>query len=366
MSVTLQIPTQNTEHLLSATPRRAARRGSRAGKTLSIGLVNNMPDGALEATERQFVSLLEAASEGCEVQLTLYHLPGVPRGESATARIKQRCLSTEALSHTRPDALIVTGREPLSPRLQDEPYWGSFVRVLEWARINTSSTVWSCLAAHAAVLHMHGVQRRRSAQKYCGIFACDRLLSHPLNSGGPARFRMPHSRWNGLPEEDLTRNGYQILSRAGDAGADCFVKDEGSLFVFFQGHPEYEPETLLLEYRRDVGRYLRGESDAFPGLPRGYFDAATESEIEDIERNAAARTHEETLQRVAALRPDPESEWRPEAVRLYRNWLAYLWQQKTRGRETAVDGHHRLSPAQPLFEVQAGFEEPCREWACTD
>ena len=37
----------------------AAGRGA-----LSIGLVNNMPDGALRATERQFIHLLRAASGG--------------------------------------------------------------------------------------------------------------------------------------------------------------------------------------------------------------------------------------------------------------------------------------------------------------
>lgn len=339
-------------------------------RSLSIGLVNNMPDGALEATERQFLSLLESAAEGFEVQLALYHLQGVPRGESLKARVAERCWSAEELAQSATDGLIVTGREPLSPRLQDEPYWDSFVRLLEWARTNTCSTVWSCLAAHAAVLHMQGIQRRRSQQKYCGIFECDRVTSHSLNSEALTRFRMPHSRWNGLPEDELTRYGYQILSRAGDAGVDCFVKQERSLFVFFQGHPEYEPDTLLLEYRRDVARFLRGESAAFPGLPRGYFDANTESELRQIEREAAARPHAETLNLVAALQPDRKAGrgWRAEAVTLYRNWLEYIWQEKvTRLQSVArarVNG--ALSSAGALHDAQLGFEDSLNEWACTD
>src|SRR3989442_1886093 len=48
---------------------------------LEIGLVNNMPDAALEATERQFRALLEAAADGIVARLTLYGLPDVPRTE---------------------------------------------------------------------------------------------------------------------------------------------------------------------------------------------------------------------------------------------------------------------------------------------
>jgi homoserine O-succinyltransferase len=51
----------------------------RSSRCLTIGLINNMPDGALEATERQFISLLDSASDGIQIRLLLYALPGVPR-----------------------------------------------------------------------------------------------------------------------------------------------------------------------------------------------------------------------------------------------------------------------------------------------
>ena len=46
---------------------------------LDIGLINNMPDAALDATERQFRALLSAAADHLAVHLTLYTLPEVPR-----------------------------------------------------------------------------------------------------------------------------------------------------------------------------------------------------------------------------------------------------------------------------------------------
>ena len=43
-----------------------------------------------------------------------------------------------------------------------------------------------------------------------------------------------------------------MLSRSPVAGADLFIKQRKSLFVFLQGHPEYDPGSLLREYQRDA------------------------------------------------------------------------------------------------------------------
>ena len=98
------------------------------------------------------------------------------------------------------DGLIVTGREPLAANLADEPYWESFTRTLAWAQENAYSTIWSCLAAHAAILHLDGVGRIKSEEKVFGIFECARGIDHPFTARTPLRFRLPHSRWNGVTE----------------------------------------------------------------------------------------------------------------------------------------------------------------------
>lgn len=302
----------------------------RSSKCITIGLINNMPDGALEATERQFLSLLDAASEGILVRLALYSLPGVPRGEIAASYIRDSYASAEELFGTHLDGLIVTGREPLSPNLADEPYWENFTRVLEWARHNTYSTVWSCLAAHAAVLHMDGIGRVRNNEKFCGVLECARVSEHALTAGAPELFALPHSRWNGVPEDALTRSGYRVLTRAADAGVDTFVKQLKSLFVFFQGHPEYESDTLLLEYRRDVWRYLKGESEKYPSMPRGYFDPSAAAALNAFREKAIADRREELQSEISAalagIRID--NHWHTTAACLYKNWLAYISTQK--------------------------------------
>jgi homoserine O-succinyltransferase len=300
-----------------------------------------MPDGALEATERQFLSLLDAASGDTRVCVSLYSMPTVPRGALGEHRIRNFYSSVEELLHRQVDGLIVTGREPLATDLADEPYWDSFVQTLEWARENTFSTIWSCLAAHAAVLHMDGVQRERSNEKHCGILDCARISDHPITTDLPPQFRLPHSRWNGVPETELTNRGYQVLTRAGVAGVDSFVKQGSSLFLFFQGHLEYEPNTLLLEYRRDVDRFLRGQSTKYPLIPTGYFNSESAKELSEIQAGRSTRSNEETLARLDAVlsAAAPTNGWHTAAATIYRNWLNYIASQKTdrvRGRDFAV------------------------------
>jgi len=301
-----------------------------ASSCIHIGLVNNMPDAALLATERQFITLLDAAADGILVHLTFYALPDVPRGNAGRHRVNRYYTSAENLWDTELDGLIVTGREPQAANLKDEPYWGSFTRVLEWAKDNTRSTVWSCLAAHAALLHMDGITRHRSKEKRCGVFDCVRLADHPLMAGVPWRLKMPHSRWNDIAEDELRARGYTVLTQAQDAGADTIVKDANSLFVFFQGHPEYESDSLLLEYRRDVKRYLTRETDTYPSMPRAYFDKDTEDALTVLREKAMCGRSEELIHDVAAVGnlKTITHTWHSTAALVYSNWLKYICAQK--------------------------------------
>jgi homoserine O-succinyltransferase len=310
-----------------------ARSGRRAsGKPLiRVALVNNMPDAALLATERQFSARLEeAAGEACEVRLDLYALPGVSRGDLARASLRERYRWTDALEKAGADAVIVTGCEPRSANLRDEPYWGDFARLVDWAATNTSSALFSCLAAHAAVLHLDGVERRRAGAKLSGVFAFEKVADDPLTAGIEGPVRHPHSRHYGLPPEDLAAKGYRILTRSPQAGADIFLRDflggGTSRFVFLQGHPEYDAETLLREYRRDFGRFLRGEQAAAPACPQGYFDPQVQHALQALTLGARRGRVAEALTSLDEITAQfrPEAVWRENAVRLYRNWLALI------------------------------------------
>lgn len=257
-----------------------------------IGIVNNMPDSALIATERQFTRLAQAATGG-RADIRLFHLPNLPRGEDALQHLARHYRPVARLFETSLDALIVTGNEPRAPRLDDEPYWPDLVSLADWARENTKTTLWSCLAAHAAVLHLDGIERHRLPQKKSGVLTCDVKFAGAL--GLPPILTNCHSRLNELRRGDLLSNGYDVISEAAGGHVDVFAKSYyRSRFVFLQGHPEYEPDSLMREYRRDVGRFLRGERCDYPEIPENYFDTETTLRMENY-RTTAERTRDPRL-----------------------------------------------------------------------
>ena len=323
------------------------------GDFLHIGLVNNMGDAAMGATERQFLTLLEAAAGDMLVRVTLYALPEVERNPSGQRRVRSFYSGVEQLweqaPEQHPDGLIVTGREPLTPDLRAEAYWPSLLRILRWTRENTRSTIWSCLAAHAAVLALDGIERVRSPHKRVGIFTCEQGAAHALLAGAPARLRIPHSRWNGVAAGQLAVNGYQVLTRTSDGDVDIFVKQDGALHVFFQGHLEYGSETLMGEYRRDVKRHLKGETKTYPSLPVDYFDAETERSLREIESKAPASVREQLLGEVSAVLGSAriQNTWRGAAALIYRNWLEHLSERKRLGGYLAEAGECTLRRGHP-------------------
>jgi homoserine O-succinyltransferase len=307
-------------------PQRGTVRGG-TRRAVVVGLVNNMPDSALEATEAQFARLLSAAADSMPVRLRFYFLPEVPRGTAGLAHVNgDRYWSIDEVQRDPPDALIVTGTEPVAPLLSDEPYWERLRELLQWAQDNTASSIWSCLAAHAAVELLDGIRRRRLGNKRCGVFAHDTLPDQPLLKGVAAPLHTPHSRWNELPVEALREAGYTIVSASAESGADMFTKQTSSLLVFFQGHPEYEETTLLREYRRDVGRFVRGQQAHYPTLPHGYFPPAALELLSTFETRARAAPDAELLGDfpLTPIAATLRNSWSVGAAGIYRNWLALL------------------------------------------
>jgi homoserine O-succinyltransferase len=292
---------------------------------LEIGLVNNMPDAALEQTERQFIGLLKAAAGERRVRVKLFYVPEIARAGAARERVELHYAPVEELWESRLDGLIVTGNEPRTPDLRAEPYWRTLAKIVDWAETNTRSTIWSCLAAHAAVLHMDGIRRHPLAEKCFGVFDCARSMDETVMKGLPARVAFPHSRWNELREADLRAAGYSILTRSDAAGVDIFARQGNSLFLFFHGHPEYEARTLMGEYRRDVRRFLRGERETYPSMPRDYFDESTMRRLTEFRLRALADRREALIETFPHCSEETlHARWRPAAERLMANWLGLL------------------------------------------
>jgi homoserine O-succinyltransferase len=301
-------------------------RQNAADTMLTIGLVNNMPDSALQATERQFMRLLRAAAGNTRIHFHCFSLPSVSRSQTAQRHVERQYTDIADLGRLQIDGLIVTGAEPDAATLPEEPFWQDLTDIIEWAGTNTRSTIWSCLAAHAAVLHLDGIERRRLDTKCSGVYDCAKLTDSWLTQDVPSPLKISHSRLNELRAGDLADRGYQLLTASSEAGVDIFAKQLRSQFVFFQGHPEYDALSLEREYLRDISRFFAGERDTYPAVPAGYFDVETEQRLASFERRAR-------VERRPALGAElPSRTLRHNiaagaaATAIFRNWLEYLSQ----------------------------------------
>lgn len=281
-----------------------------AGAPLVIGLVNGMPGEARGRTERQFRAVLTAAATQ-PLELRLFALEGAAPGYADVLAVPDAGL----------DGMIVTGAPPRAASLPQEATWPRLAALIDHAWGADLPTVWSCLAAHAAVLHLDGIKRQRLPAKLTGLIACARTwAAHPLAIGLPDHWRAPHSRYNDLPSDRLMAAGYRVLSRAGTKGADIFVKDGGAPFLFCQGHPEYEADTLLREYRRDVGAWLEAGSGPPPVRPHGCFTPVAEAALDAFLRDASGPESMQSFP-FAACAAGLTAAWQPVTARLYRSWL---------------------------------------------
>jgi homoserine O-succinyltransferase/O-acetyltransferase len=311
--------------------RAAGRRG-----TLHVGLVNNMPDAALRATELQFAKLLKdagAALRHMEVRLHLFSLSDIPRGAVAQARMEGFYADAATLPGAGLDALIVTDAQDCRGDLRREPYWRALTEMIDWADFGTISTYFSGLAAQAAVLHLDGIVRQPLGRKLSGVFIAERAGEDALTAGMGARIEIPHSRSDEVEEAALAARGYRLSWRLAGGGADLFTRKTGSLFVFAQGHPEYDGATLGRQYLRDVAAALRGEAE-HPAIPENYFDRMTENRLQELAGSG-------DLDRYTAVVGGalPFLSWRGHTVKLFANWLGAIAAEKARlaaGRAPAI------------------------------
>jgi homoserine O-succinyltransferase/O-acetyltransferase len=291
-------------------------------------LVNNMPDTAFYATERQFAGLLDAGS-GCEtVTLTRHTVAGVPRGERVRARIAAEYKPLEDLRSDPPDLLVVTGANPIESRIEDEPYWADLCDLLRWGSENVPAMVLSCLSAHAALAVFDGVERTTLPAKCTGVFAQEADPVHPLAAGFRSPVFLPHSRLNAVPVEAVVDAGYAVVLQSEEVGWSVATKTvDRSEVVLMQAHPEYEASSLVREYVRDVRRYADRERDELPCLPRDCVTGSDWDRLRLLHERVLGGERDPALvaafpfDEIGARAPWP---WRGAALRLFANLLATI------------------------------------------
>jgi homoserine O-succinyltransferase len=291
----------------------------------TCAFVNNMPDGAFDATERQFLDLLETASGSEVIAVRRYALAGVPRGERVASRIAAEYAPVETMLGDHPDLLIVTGSNPVEERIEDEPYWADLSDLLIWGSEHVESMLLSCLSAHAALTVFDGIARERLTTKCAGVFSQVVDPAHPLAEGLERRIILPHSRTSTVAEEHLRDAGYCIAVRSDAVGWAVATRQVGvAQVVLVQGHPEYDPSSLLREYHRDVRRYAQREREELPVLPLHCVGPEDWDELEHLHEVVIGGKRDPEL--VAAYPFDKVGArapwlWHGVAQRLYANWV---------------------------------------------
>ena len=143
-----------------------------ANSVLTIGLINNMPDSALQATERQFMRLLRAAAGNARIHFHCFSLPSVNRSELARSRIDRQYTDIADLGRLQIDGLIVTGAEPNAATLPEEPFWRDLAepRRLGEDQHALDDLVVPCRPCRGVASRWH-----RAATAQCQMFGCLRL-----------------------------------------------------------------------------------------------------------------------------------------------------------------------------------------------
>jgi len=322
-------------------------------RELHIGLMNNMPDAALEPTERQFLRLIAGCNSTTQFFVYPFSPGEIPRGEWAREHIARHYFEFEALKTTGLDALVVSGANPISAALPEESFWTPLCAVLDWASAHVTSTLCACLATHAALLYFHGIERQSLPTKRWGIFRHQVSQDHPLVRSIDSCFDVPHSRWNEITSAQMTNAGLRILVESDDAGVHLATSADGFRFVFFQGHPEYDHNSLLKEYKREVNRFVAGEINNYPPYPDHYFSGKDRRLLDAYARVVKSQRERQVTSDDTRNFPENDLQvdntWRDTGKLVFRNWLGTVYQITDHDRRKPfLKG---VNPNHPLAQI---------------
>lgn len=197
------------------------------------------------------------------------------------------------------DGMIITGAPVENLEFEAVDYWPELCEIMEWTKKNVFCTLHICWGAQAGLYRHYGIPKRTLPKKLSGVYEHTlRKRNSPLFRGFNDTFPMPHSRYTEVWESDIRAvPELEVLATSKEAGVFA-VKSRDNRRFFFMGHPEYDADTLALEYRRDV------EAGVRPEVPAHYFPGDNPKKT-------------------------PSAVWRSHAQLLYTNWLNYYVYQTT-------------------------------------
>ncbi len=328
------------------------RANNQSIRELHIGLLNIMPDAAIEATERQFFRLIGQSNHVVQFYVHPFSLPSIKRNDKALKHIKKYYKDFADIKKHGLDALIITGAVP--ELFNQNNFLVEFKKVIDWSYENVVSTLCSCFATHVVLQIRYKKLRDALHKKCCGVFAHKVVFrKHPLVADINTEFNVPHSRFNEITKTQFNDASLKILVES-DIGIHLAVSKDLLRMVFFQGHPEYDSISLLKEYKRDIANFIQG-LEKYPLIPDNYLDKqgiAILLEFKDriINNKAALSDFPEQL-----LLENINNTWRDTAVQIMNNWLGCIYQTTNKDLNKlfmdGIDANNPLNINRDLFII---------------
>ncbi|MEW2131115.1 homoserine O-succinyltransferase [Streptomyces sp. NPDC005435] len=287
------------EGITVAVEPRAAGTGTPA---VELAILNLMPDKPV--TETQLLRLLAGA--GHPIRVTFLRPRDHVSKSTPEAYLKTHYQVHEDVAGRRFDALIVTGAAVELLPFEQVTYWDELRGIMDWAQENVTSAMYVCWGAQAALYHRYGIPKYELPAKLFGNFP-HRLTdpSSPLLADLGQTVAVPQSRHTENLRADFEKtDDLRILVESPESGVHIAV-GRGGRELYVSGHPEYDPDTLLRQFRRDQAK------GADIALPVNYFP--------DDDPSAA-----------------PVENWREPGRIFYRNWLRGLTRDKIPPAENAA------------------------------
>ncbi|MCH2055107.1 MAG: homoserine O-succinyltransferase [Thalassotalea sp.] len=284
------------ENIFVMSEHRAANQDIRP---MEMAILNLMPNKI--ETEVQILRML--SNTPLQINIDLVRIHANPSKNTPTSHLESFYRLFDDIKDKQYDGLIVTGAPLGLMDYQDVSYWSKIQEVFDWAQNNVVSTLYLCWAAHAALYHHYGLDRRLRDKKLSGVYRHQINQAHEkLTRGFDDEFWVPHSRYAEVSREDYESvSNLNILAESDESGV-YLVASEDKRQVYVTGHPEYDPQTLDEEYRRDLAANLSPE--LAPAIPVNYYR-------QDNPANA------------------PTSKWRSHGSLLFNNWINYYVYQIT-------------------------------------
>lgn len=264
-------------------------------RPLRVLILNLMPTKI--ATETQLMRKL--SNTPLQIQVDLLRTKSHEATHVSAGHLETFYRTFEDIENEHYDGLIITGAPVELMEFEEVDYWEELCRIMDWSSTHVHSTLHICWGAQAGLYYHYGIQKYRLPKKASGVFE-HRLLKpkSPLVRGFDDRFYAVHSRNTDVKIEDVEAvDDLEIVAVSDEVGL-YIVKSVDSRRFFVFGHPEYDTDTLKLEYERDIKRGIN------PEIPTNYFP--------DDDPTRA-----------------PLNVWRSQAQLFYTNWLNYYVYQTT-------------------------------------